>query len=450
MKVVFLVHRTNYYRYLTPVIQEALNRGHEVECWHDYSAPRHGLKGYSFPFLEHMPVFSGTRQPTPKAFAGIAELEPLLYSRQIDVVCSIYPLKLSLPHASLDSFSFTWVTLMTGPDSFFQIPKFELLKKRENKELFMAYSDFFVEKGRVFLEKYYPSHKNYLDSDYTKVFVPGNPEFDAFRDIQEEHVRDKYGLPSGKKILLYLPFPYCNRNRHSAWERAFCGRLTDTAVSPGGLLVHDKRRAPLKRFMTDVSHFLRICRDPLSLDYLLRKIDEAGVFKSIRKFCDRNDLYLVVKPRLKFPVAEYVKETADLVVWDNEQEENPPILKELLSVTKICAMYFSFASLASIYHQVFCLNINLPDEFFVNDAQRFWFSNTLGGSFNYPGVIETWEMVDVIQKLPQTPLETFDVDAGQHREFVRKFVTHDDTLSSRRVWNIVESEVSQKKDIVAV
>ncbi len=445
MRVVFLVYRTNYYRYYTPVIQEALRRGYGVECWHDYSVPRLGSKSFSFPDTEHIPEFPGLGRPPGIVFEGPEDLEKKLREgRNIDVVVSICPFKFSLPDASLDEFPFTWVTLMTGPDNFFYIPKLGFLKKRRNKELFLVHSESYAEKGEAFLKNFHPEYTDYLYPDKTRILVSGNAEFDAFKTIDPDAVRVKYGLPSGKGVLLYLPFPYCNRNRSSAWERAFCGLYANTAMAADGSYAHDKKNYIIRDFVQKSWNLLRIIQDPLSCRFLARGMNEAKVFESIRQFCSRNNLYLVVKPRMKFPVADYVKEQADLVVWDDEKRQNPPMLKELLTVSRMCVMYYSFASLAAIYAGVYCLNINVPKEFFINEAHRFWFSAEEGSQFNYPGVIETWEIEDVIERLPQMHLKRFEMDREKNQEFIRNYMGYGDGLCSRRVWDAVKTAVRKK------
>ena len=60
MRLAFHIPRSNYYRLLTPVIDEALGRGLTVECWHDYGEARGGSKGYLFPDRDAAPKFVNT------------------------------------------------------------------------------------------------------------------------------------------------------------------------------------------------------------------------------------------------------------------------------------------------------------------------------------------------------------------------------------------------------
>lgn len=60
MKAAFVINRSPAYRLYSPIIDAALARGWEVECWHDYQAQT-GAKGYN-------------RRPTRCLPSGMARL----------------------------------------------------------------------------------------------------------------------------------------------------------------------------------------------------------------------------------------------------------------------------------------------------------------------------------------------------------------------------------------
>ena len=74
-RVTFVVWRKNYYRVMGPVVDAALKRGWDVECWHDYSQAREGMKSSEFP--DAVPTF---RWGTPKVveYRGEGDLVALL------------------------------------------------------------------------------------------------------------------------------------------------------------------------------------------------------------------------------------------------------------------------------------------------------------------------------------------------------------------------------------
>src|SRR5262249_44235124 len=93
MRLAFLIVRKNYYRLLGPVVEEALARGHAVECWHDVSAPLAWEKGAQSPGAPPArPVVappSGGGPPAVKAFGGSADLAERWRVDPPDAVVSI-------------------------------------------------------------------------------------------------------------------------------------------------------------------------------------------------------------------------------------------------------------------------------------------------------------------------------------------------------------------------
>ena len=98
MKVAILIPRDAQYKLFAPVIEAALARGWEVECWHDYSQLRDGPKGYQFPATEAVPPFRcGT--PRVRTYQGTRELATWLAEMRADVVISsgVYRFEQPLP-----------------------------------------------------------------------------------------------------------------------------------------------------------------------------------------------------------------------------------------------------------------------------------------------------------------------------------------------------------------
>lgn len=447
MTVIFLIQRMPCYRHFVPLIQEGLRRGHHVECWHDYSIARGGQKWYSFPDIEAAPMFRGSKQPIFKSYYGITELEKeLVLRKDIDAVVSLHPSSYDVGQKAIESSGSCWVYLMQGPDSFFIIsmkPRPQSFKTP--KDFFAVYSDKWVKMGREYLRNYYPQYSYLLDGEHMDFATIGNPEFDVFGQIDPDSVRNKYGIPKDKHILLYLPFPYNNRSKRSGWEMAFCGLLTNTKISRDGSYLHDKKNNLKEYFFQQAYCFFRILRDPLALEYWMKGVNEGIVFEAVRKFCKKNDLYLVVKPRLKYPIAEPVKRKADLVIWDTERDQNPSALKELLTITKLTVSYFSFSVLLSAYAKVFHLNLASPDEMFPDAAHKFWFPSQFPSFFNFPGICESWGIEEVIKKLCDMPLERFKVDPVQRAKYVKEYFTYDDYNSSRRLFEILEKRIVMKE-----
>lgn len=423
MKIVFLIKRTNYYRYYLSLIQESLNLGYEVECWHDYLYPKKGIKSYGFPDINLAPTFSGFENtPNYRSYFGEKELLGLLQRDiGINVVVSIHRI---LTHFE-KYFSFPpnlwWATILNGPDSFFELA---LLSSSEShafkNEIFYIYSSKWIELGTRFINRYYPEKKWILKHSTVRVETIGNPEFDAFQKISTDVVRKKYCIPDNKQLLLYLPFPYNNRSR-SAYEKAFCGYFTNTLISKDGAYCHDRRNSLPMDLVNKLRYIYSILKDPIAINYFLKRINEINVFRTLREFCKKNNLYLVAKPRVKFPIPEAIKSEADLVIWDDENLQNPPMLKELLSISRLCVSYYSYSTFSAVFAGVYHLNIAIPDVFFPNDASKFWFSEKKGSIFNYPGCSTCWKGEEVIQNLENTPIQYFSLIPEKRKEYLEEY-----------------------------
>ena len=79
MVFVFFIGRNNFYKFLGSLIEEGLKRGHTIECWHDYTQPREGMKGYLFPIIEDSPFYNcGYTNLKYKIFENEGDFEKLL------------------------------------------------------------------------------------------------------------------------------------------------------------------------------------------------------------------------------------------------------------------------------------------------------------------------------------------------------------------------------------
>ncbi len=454
IKIVFLIYRIGYYRYFTPLIREGLTRGYDVECWHDYSAPKGGEKGFAFPSIEDVPVFNDIKNKIKtKTFFGIEKLENKLMSRNdIDIVVSIhfpgvYP-AFKFMDKIVKSRPFKWFTLMSSaPDSFFELVK--ILDKNSGyrfKEPFFVFSKRWLEMGKEYLQRYFPKHFQIVNNMKIKFMIVGTPEFDLFNNVKSPQIiRKKYGISENRSILLYLPFSYNNRNQYSSFERAFTGILTNTYISKENEYVHNKKKNIFKNLLYKIYISYKIVQDRKAFNYWIKGFNEAKVFKAVRKFCDRNNLFLVVKPRMKFPLAEIIKRKADLIVWDSEKSQNPPIMKELLSIAKLSVSFFSYSVLTSVFANVPHLNILLPDEYFPRHDNKFWFSGKKYSIFNFPDVCQCWSIEDTIKKLAQTDLNEFIIKKSAKKEYIKMINEFNDFKTSKRFFNTIEKDLFEKK-----
>ena len=67
-----------------------------------------------------------------------------------------------------------------------------------------------------------------------------------------------------------------------------------------------------------------------------------------------------------------------------------------------------------------------------------------GGSYNFPGASYCRSLPEVYEGLSRSSLKDFPVDPLARGRFVRTFMGFDDTRSSERVLELVESEVGRR------
>ncbi len=90
IRFVVIIQRITEYWLLAPIIEEALNKTWLVECWHDTSFSRDGLKGYQFPDLGSVPQFSNGQREF-LGFDGVSEFRALIRKRPAGFIVSTMP-----------------------------------------------------------------------------------------------------------------------------------------------------------------------------------------------------------------------------------------------------------------------------------------------------------------------------------------------------------------------
>lgn len=431
-----------YYRYYTPLIKEAFLREYDVEAWHDYGYPKECSKGRAFPDIGSTPKLLDnaikTRVFTSNAtFFYNQELKSnLMALGDNDVVFSLHQPFLYWRNERECKLPFRWIALGHAADDFFEFTNNKELRSFSNT-IFVVFTNKWIDMGREFINRF-SGQRSLEVFNNLSVKVTGQPEFDSFADVgNSELIRNKYGIPEGKKILLYLPFPYQNWNPKSAWERAFAGLGMNTLVHKEGFLDHKKKQPFFQKILSGAKDVNFILRDPEAFAWWRRGITEDRVFKAIKEFARRNDLFLVIKPRLKFPISEYIKKNADLFVFDDETQNNPPVLKELLSLASLAVSYYSFSVLSAAFANVYHLNILTSDSFFPDEKGRYFFSDKAPSLFNYPGVSRSLTAQEVISKIAGMDLNDFRIDADKKSEYIKDYIGFDDYNSSKRIFDLL-------------
>lgn len=397
MRIAFLILRKNYYRLLAPVVEEALRRGWQVECWHDWSQPRTGTKASEFP--DEAPVYrSGS--PGIRNFNGLGDLAERWRAEPPDAVLSLDPPYVDVKQAAKAK----WLWLQYSTDIVFLGTPQGVL----DSDAVGLYSPFWAD---VLMQRF--AGTGLADEARQRTIPVGVPELDALSAIDPEEVRRRLRLPSSQPIVLYLPFPL-RSNPATFWLRHVYAPSTRLGQ---GL------RTVLGRRLEYWPHVVNGWND--------RRLVEA-----IHAFCKRNGAILVMKARAKDPAPRYAVRRADRILYD--QSQYPPTILELLSVASLCILSYSTAALEAAYCGVpsLCLAPDAVDM----GLEPLWaesvHNGNPGGIYNWPGVAYWRPLMTAFDGLRQWTLADFKFDSVARRSYVERFLGFDDGRSSARLLDL--------------
>ena len=383
MRVVFLIHRKNYYRLLAPVVEEALRRGYQTVCCHDWSHPRQGGKSYEFPDVT--PAFRAGA-PEIRTFQGLADLGERFRADPPDVVISLDPPPAHVKAGGKPK----WIWLQYSVDILF----YPSLQGILDADAVGTYSPHWI----CLLEDRY-RHSELVHEVKRKTVAVGMPELDGVRGIDPEEVRQRLGLPAGRPVVLYLPFPL-RSNPRTFWLRHVFA--PSTRLDQGARVLLGRRM----EYWRHVRHGW----------------NDRGLVKAVREFCDRNGALLVTKARLKDPVPGYLERVSDRVLY--EPAHYPPTILELLRISSLCVHSYSTAvfEAASCGVPSLCLAPNGADmglPAFVTDLVH---NGAHGGIYNWPGIAYCAPLREAFDGLTRWRLEDFPLEASARARYVERFL----------------------------
>lgn len=413
MKIGFIINRSGLYRIFSPIIDEALRCGNEVVCLHDYSQPKTGMKGYLFPYLESTPLFRfGVPRVIP--FNGNGEFLKIIREGGINILVSLQflPQYINL-YNKLKKEGVFWVAFT---HSFDLILHSEYLNIPDR---YFIYSDVWLDWSLYYLSNQGVIRKEdvsrYKEEIKSKVKSIGFPELDQLNMIDPGGVREEWGVPDEKPVVLLLPF-HLGSNLDKFWAPFIYGMSTPILQLPFALL-------SLKpRYIKQVMHGW----------------NDLNVMKSVKKFCEKNDAYLIVKSRHKNPVRNYLSAVADKVLYD--ESYYPADILKCLSISDVCINFLSSAVTEAIPAGVpnICISPNPQD--YANLQTPMWGAifNRVSEVFDFPGASYMLNIQEVIETLPTKSILDFPLDSNRQKEYIKKFVGYGDGKSSHRALKEIE------------
>jgi hypothetical protein len=417
MKIAVLIQRVAHYRLLAPVIEAAFARGWEVECWHDYSQLTEGLKAYQFPSTDAVPAFlNGV--PVVRTYQGPRELTTWLMDMRADVVVAggVNEFELPLPTPRplvvcqqyfIDSLA--WA----GPEGVLAW------------DLLLLYSRWWLEWSAALFEAdgQLAQSDQYLQAATARSAVVGLPELDATVQINPDEVRERWGIPRDQPVVVLFPFPQ-GVGRNTFWPRRIC-------AEPSRL-----------RQLTSILAFRRFEYWP----DVWHGRNDARVVAALRRFCDREGAYLLVKSRPKTPIPPYTAALADRCLYDDAHY--PATVFEALSIASLSVSYYSNSVFDSAAMRVPHLCVTFSAHDYNGEAANFFssfYSPDEGSPFQFTGVSRAWSIAQLLETLPSTTLKDFALDTQAWARYIERFLTYEPGGAGSRAMEAIEQAVARTR-----
>jgi hypothetical protein len=419
VKLALPIARINQYRLFAPIIDEALRRGWDVECWHDYRQPAGMAKVDQFPRTDDAPAFR-YGVPRFRTYQDSSQLCELSRDPRVDVVVSLFTRDFYSSKAPAANAP-VWVALQHFSELFYHSAPDALLAC----DVPALYSDWWVR----WAAETFSGDGRITDAGAferalaAKAAIVGFPALDATTSIDPERVRARHGIPAGRPVAVLLPFPQ-GVGKASFWPSQVFGEPR-----------------PARRLFNVLLH-----RRFEYLPHVRYGWSDVRLVTAVREFCDKNGLFLIVKSRVKTPIPEYTRALADLCVYDESQY--PATILELLSVADVCLSFYSAGVTEAVALGVphVCLAFDVDDYLGADRIEAFKrvFNRNEGGLFQFAGVSTSIGIPEAIETLAGKTLGDFRMDTDARGRYLTRFLGYDDRSGSRRTLDAIERAVADR------
>ena len=259
--------------------------------------------------------------------------------------------------------------------------------------------------------------------------------------IDRKSIRRKYGIHEKQKIVLYLPFPVrfnTSNEKRTAFRHAFVGIYCNMIKLYKTQNMHIGLKIYIESILQRINSIIMILKNHESRKYLMKRYNEPRLFKTLKTFCTNNNLILIVKPRLKYQITDYVRNNSDICISDDEKQQYPSILQELFSISDLTIGHFSVAAFESISFGVPYLNIETSNIKFLNIAHRSLFSTDDNSMFNYRSSVYNWTVSKFISDFKKMSIDDFKMKSKDRIGYMEKFLGPVNGTSAHRFYEYLE------------
>lgn len=244
--------------------------------------------------------------------------------------------------------------------------------------------------------------------------VVGSTMLDQFALVDHAAVRRKYDLPGQGPIVLFMSLKMMvpEQFRRLVWGEDSLGSRVAKAL--------------YKRELRLLPAILR------------RRNDYLELMKALQAFTERAGGTLIVKSRAKNGDPTFVQTAGKFV--ERDEDVFPYTSIELMAIADLCVHFQSGAVLESVHAGVPSLSIRVRQTHLEHYRSfRDVFGAERDSLQNFPGVVWSADMAEATRMLASASLADFRVDPEARRRYVEKFLGFDDSRSSERVLDLVES-----------
>jgi hypothetical protein len=439
-KIIFVFERINQNKWFAPLVDEALSRNLDVECWLDHRDISQTTKWYERPELEKMPKFlNGT--PAYKTFVGPEGLAGLIAEQSPAVIFS------DRPSGGEKSFGQLWVHVVTSYyDSFAgmlppELNRFDLIFCT-TKHWVEASLKFYVLSGRV------PEGAPELDELRKRIRVTGVPQFDHFAMLEKNSAKRQLGIPAEKKVVTVYAF--------EPGTTFWATRLFQVPSMLRRLFYILILPLSYPRFFTKVgrSKLFSLCwhalaEKPKFLKATFLEPTDLAVLRAIREFCDRNSYFFLLKFRAKYPPFAYQLGIADKELFTDEYFY-PYTSAMVIAASEILIGTFSTSTGEAVFAGTSAINLH-PDDPYIqirtqfrliykkdNSALEEAYNQCVhdlkeGAFYSYPGAVKDMTFRKFCEQLPHQTLADFAPMPERQKEYSKKYVQNMDGPAAPRI-----------------
>ena len=412
MRLVFPIYRFNWYRTVAPVIDEALRRGFEVECWHNVSIANFESNR---PTSDKMPRFLHG-EPTIHGYKSEEELEDRIMKCTASAVISIdLPLDRWIEKEEWMHRKFRYITITTTdtlrrlirPEN---LDSTDLISVRSDREVEACIQDHttdyrpWMEKARRdgadgarFIHLMEPRIGNEwsdssIQSFRSKAVIAGYPFLDALQKVDRNEVRERWSIPPDQPVVGFWSTPTQGRGFHGHWDRLFA------------------ERDPLRFRCRAVRAY---GWKGLRMPYL----NEKKILQVVQSFAHKNGAILITKLRhYQKPGESLYSSYTDRVV--GEDGYYPHTALELSAIADVMIGFHTTGMTEAVYAGSPVINLVIPG--FPQDLHM----NTLhffDGMYDCPGVVYRVKVEEAVEKLPGSRLEDFPMRERESTAYKKKY-----------------------------